>query len=59
MAAKHGISADLLGETVQGNLEIKVDGRRVIAASIAELRDVYENALELALRSEPARVAAD
>jgi phosphoribosylformylglycinamidine synthase subunit PurL len=59
LAAKHGISADLLGETVAGNLEIKVDGRTVISASIAELRDVSENALERALRSEPGQVAAD
>jgi phosphoribosylformylglycinamidine synthase len=59
VAGKHGISADVLGETVSGNLEIKVDGHAVIAASIAELRDVYENALEQALRAEPAAVAAD
>jgi hypothetical protein len=59
VAAKHGISADLLGETVAGNLEIKLDGRAVISASIAELRDVYENALERALRSEAAQGAAD
>jgi phosphoribosylformylglycinamidine synthase len=58
-AEKHGISADLLGETVPGNLEIKVDGRTVVSAAIAELRDVYENALEQALRAEPAAVAAD
>jgi phosphoribosylformylglycinamidine (FGAM) synthase-like enzyme len=59
IAAKHGISADVLGETVSGNLEIKVDGRAVISASVAELRDVYENALEQALRTEPAAMAAD
>jgi len=59
VAEKHGISADVLGETVSGNLEIKVDGRVVISAAIAELRDVYENALEQALRSEPVAVAAD
>jgi phosphoribosylformylglycinamidine synthase len=59
VAEKHGISADYLGETVSGNLEIKVDGRTLISAPVAELRDVYENALELALRSEPAAVAAD
>ncbi|HET8826995.1 MAG TPA: phosphoribosylformylglycinamidine synthase subunit PurL [Terriglobales bacterium] len=59
VAGKHGISADVLGETVSGNLEIKVDGRAVISASVAELSDVYENALEQALRAEPAAVAAD
>ncbi len=59
VAGKHGIFVDLLGETVPGNLEIKVDGRAVVSASVAELRDVYENALEQALRAEPATAAAD
>ncbi|HEX6804840.1 MAG TPA: phosphoribosylformylglycinamidine synthase subunit PurL [Terriglobales bacterium] len=59
VAGKHGISADYLGETDSGNLEIKVDGRTLVSAAVAQLRDVYENALELALRSEPAAVAAD
>jgi phosphoribosylformylglycinamidine synthase len=59
VAEKAGISADLLGETVADKIEMRVEGRRVIAASIAELRDVYENALEQALKSEPAQVAAD
>src|SRR6266498_4871819 len=34
VAAKYGISADVLGETVPGILEIKVDGRAVISATI-------------------------
>jgi phosphoribosylformylglycinamidine synthase len=59
VAGKHSLSADVLGETVSGNLQIKVDGRTLISASIAELRDVYENALEQALRTEPVAVAAD
>jgi hypothetical protein len=36
-----------------------VDGRTVVSAAIAGLRDVYENALEQALRAEPVAVAAD
>ena len=59
VAVKHGISAEELGETGSGSLEIKIDGRAVISTPIAELRDVYENALEGALRSEPAMTAAD
>ena len=59
VAAKHGISAEQLGETQAGNLEISIDGRIVISAPVAELRGVYENALEGALRSEPAMTAAD
>jgi phosphoribosylformylglycinamidine synthase II len=52
VAAKCGISADVLGGTERGNLEIKIDGKTVISAPIAELRDVYENALEGALKGE-------
>jgi len=59
VGARHAIFADLVGETVPEQLQIKVDGRAVISTSIPELRDVYENALEQALRSEPAPVAGD
>jgi phosphoribosylformylglycinamidine synthase len=54
LATKKGIAVDQIGETGSSNVEIKIDGRVVVAASIAELRDVYENALEGALRSDPA-----
>jgi phosphoribosylformylglycinamidine synthase len=57
VVAKHGISAEQLGETGSGNLEIRIDGKTVVSAAIAELRDVYENALEQALRSQSREVA--
>src|SRR2546426_6054258 len=50
-SAKYGLSVDALGDTVSGTIEIKVDGRVVVSAKIAELRDEYEGALETA-RSE-------
>ena len=59
VAVKHRISADILGETVPGSLEIKVEGRPLVSARVAELRDAYENALEQALSGEPVAVAAD
>lgn len=59
VVAKHGISAELLGDTVFGSLEIKIDGRTVVSAPIAELRQVYENALEGALRRESAMTVED
>ena len=59
VVAKHGISAEQLGETRFGGLEIILDGRTMISAPIAELRAVYENALEGALRSETAMTAVD
>ncbi len=57
VAVKYGISADVIGETVPEQVEIKLDGGVVVSASVGELRQVYENALETALRTEA--VAAD
>jgi phosphoribosylformylglycinamidine synthase len=59
IAAKHGLLFDVLGETVPEQLEMNLDGRLVVSASVSELRDAYESALERALRTEPAAVAAD
>jgi phosphoribosylformylglycinamidine synthase subunit PurL len=59
IAAKHGLLLDVLGETAPEQVEIKLDGRVVVSASVSELRDVYESALERALRAEPEAVAAD
>ena len=57
VGSKHGIPVDRLGETVSGSLEINVDGQAVVSASVSELRDEYEVALERALKSEAALVA--
>ena len=59
IAAKHGLFVDVLGETVPQQVEIKLDGRLVVSASVSELREAYESALERALRTEPEAVAAD
>ena len=59
IASKCGISADVIGETIFENLEIKVDGRVVVSAPLGELRDGYENALETALKADPELIAAD
>ncbi len=59
IAARYGLAVDVLGETVPEQVEIKLDGRVVISASVAKLRDGYESALENALRTEPEAVAAD
>jgi len=58
-AAKHRLALDLLGETVPEQVEIRLDGRSVVTASVADLRDNYDSALERALRTEPEAVAAD
>jgi hypothetical protein len=59
VAAKYHFSAEAIGETVPETVEIKLDGAVVVSAKVSELRDIYENALEQALRTEPAGVAAD
>ncbi|HMK23786.1 MAG TPA: AIR synthase-related protein, partial [Terriglobales bacterium] len=59
VAAKYGLTVDVLGETVADQVEIKLDGQVLVSASVAELSEVYESALERALRTEPAAVAAD
>ncbi|HYK50581.1 MAG TPA: AIR synthase-related protein, partial [Terriglobales bacterium] len=57
VAGKHGLSVDVLGETVAGQVEIRLDGRMMISASVGDLSEAYESALEKALRTEPEAVA--
>jgi len=57
IGTKHGLSVDVLGDTVTGKVEIKVDGQLAISASVDELSEAYEAALEQALRTEPETVA--
>jgi phosphoribosylformylglycinamidine synthase II len=59
IAAKHVLAVDVLGETGSDQVEIRLDGRVVVSASVAELCEAYESALEKALRTEAAAVAAD
>ena len=49
---EYGVVVDVLGETRSDRVEIAVNGQSVISASVAELRDAYEGALEKALRTE-------
>ncbi|MGA2354849.1 MAG: phosphoribosylformylglycinamidine synthase subunit PurL, partial [Terriglobales bacterium] len=59
VAEEYGIFADGLGETGGDRVEIAVDGVQVITASVDELREAYEGALEKALHMEPVVSAAD
>ncbi len=59
VAEEYEIIADVLGDTGSDRVEIAVDGQSVISASIAELSEAYEGALERALRAEPNAGAAD
>ena len=59
IAVKYGLSADVIGETGGEQVEIRINSQVVVSASVADLRESYERALERALKSEPAAVAAD
>jgi len=48
-----------LGETGSDRIEIRVDDQAVISASIRELRETYEGALERALRADPGVLDVD
>ena len=59
VAEKCGVAADVIGETIPERLEISLDGKVVVSEAISELSEVYEGALESALRTEAEAVAAD
>jgi len=54
LAAECGIWADVLGETIPEKIEIVVDGRPVVSATVAQLKDPWAGALERALHVETA-----
>jgi phosphoribosylformylglycinamidine synthase subunit PurL len=58
LARKFKITAEILGETIHGGLEISVDGRPAVSAAVSELSAAYENALESSLRTDPVAMAA-
>jgi phosphoribosylformylglycinamidine synthase subunit PurL len=59
VAEKHGIVADVLGQTISERLEISVDAKVAVSAAVSELSRVYEGALEASLRTDPEFVSAD
>src|SRR5208282_2537248 len=50
VAEEYDVFADVLGETGSDRVEIMADNQLAISASVAELREAYEGALERALR---------
>jgi phosphoribosylformylglycinamidine synthase len=52
IAGQQGISAEKLGETVPDTLEIAIDGKQVVSASVSDLRQAWAHALERALHTE-------
>jgi phosphoribosylformylglycinamidine synthase len=56
VAQEYGLFADVVGETGGDRVEITLDGKMVVSATLAELDEAYESALEKALRPEAATV---
>jgi len=52
LAVECGVAADAVGETVPEKIEIAVDGRAVVAATVSELKDAWAGAFERALQVE-------
>jgi phosphoribosylformylglycinamidine synthase subunit PurL len=59
VAEEYDVFAEVLGETGGERVEIAIGDQIVISASVAELREAYEGALERALRAEPSVAATD
>src|SRR5437870_4301983 len=59
VAVKYGLSLEKMGETAAEQVEINLDRRLVVSATVVELREIYDSALEAALRTEPEPVAAE
>jgi phosphoribosylformylglycinamidine synthase subunit PurL len=59
VAEKHGAAAEVLGQTIPDRVEVSIDGKVVISASVLELSEAYEGALESALSTDPELVAAE
>jgi phosphoribosylformylglycinamidine synthase len=51
IGVRYGLTVDELGETQSERVEITIDGRQAVSASVVELREVYESSLESALRA--------
>ena len=60
VAKKYGIAAEMIGDTTASDrLEISLDGRAVISASVGNLSAAYERTLESALRADSELVTAE
>jgi phosphoribosylformylglycinamidine synthase len=52
IAVQYGLSAEPIGNTGPDQLEIQVDGKATVKASVSELQDAWASALERALHVE-------
>jgi phosphoribosylformylglycinamidine synthase subunit PurL len=59
VAGKHGVGADVIGETVGDRLEISVDDQTLVSAAVSELSAAYEGALESTLQTDVELAVSD
>jgi len=52
LARKYSLSAEQIGSTISGKLEIAVDGKAAVSANVSELKAEWESALQRALHVE-------
>jgi phosphoribosylformylglycinamidine synthase len=52
IAVKWGVSADRIGRTITEKLEVKIDGKASVSASVSELKQTWDTALTQALHAE-------
>jgi phosphoribosylformylglycinamidine synthase len=52
IAVKYGVAAEPIGETAPKKFEISVDDAVVVSASVSDLKDVWQHALQRALHVE-------
>jgi phosphoribosylformylglycinamidine synthase len=52
VAVKYALSAENIGSTVSGSLEIRVDGKLAVQASVSDLNGLWSVALERALHAD-------
>jgi phosphoribosylformylglycinamidine synthase II len=52
IAVRYGLTADFIGKTQPGKLDISVNGRMVVSAEVSELKAVWAGSLERMLHAE-------
>jgi phosphoribosylformylglycinamidine synthase len=52
IAVKWGVSADRIGRTIPEKLDVRIDGKVSVSASVSELKQVWDTALTRALHAE-------
>jgi phosphoribosylformylglycinamidine synthase subunit PurL len=52
VAVKYALSAENIGHTVPGSLEIRVDGNLAVSAGVSDLNGIWSGALEQALHAD-------